>query len=117
MQTPAQNFLILEPKKVDLTNTKQFVTTDPLLNRGMNIKECRIICMDYRIPSREKLFFRVIYETQLRPFEVLNLKIEDWDRNQRLITAVRVKQKKPKKGNRKEKEWVTINAENRPSIR
>jgi integrase len=67
----------------------------------------RIICTDYRIPTREKLFFRVIYETQLRPFEVLNLKIEDWDRNQHLITAVRVKQKtKPKKGNRKEKEWL-----------
>ncbi len=46
-------------------------------------------------------------KTQLRPFEVLNLKIEDWDRNQHLITAVRVKQKtKPKKGNRKEKEWL-----------
>ncbi len=73
----------------------------------MNIEECRVICTDYRIPTREKLFFRVIYETQLRPFEVLNLKIEDWDRNQHLITAVRVKQKtKPKKGNRKEKEWL-----------
>src|SRR3990170_5944071 len=73
----------------------------------MNIEECRIICTDYRIPTREKLFFRVIYETQLRPFEVLNLKIEDWDRNQRLITAVRGKQKtKPKKGNRKEKIWL-----------
>jgi integrase len=107
MQTPAQNSQILEPKKPELTNTKQLITTDPLLNRGMNVEECRIICTDYRIPTREKLFFRVIYETQLRPFEVLNLKIEDWDRNQYLITAVRVKQKtKPKKGNRKEKEWL-----------
>jgi integrase len=74
----------------------------------MNVEECRVICTDYRIPTREKLFFRIIYETQLRPFEVLNLKIEDWDRNQYLITAVRVKQKtKPKKGNRKEKEWLS----------
>src|SRR3989337_4393523 len=107
MQTPTQILQILEPKKVELTNTKQLITTDPLLNRGMNVEECKIICMDYRILTREKLFFRVIYETQLRPFEVLNLKIEDWDRNQHLITAVRVKQKtKPKKGNRKEKVWL-----------
>ncbi len=88
MQTPTQNSQILESKKVQLTNTKQLVTTDPLLNRGMNAEECRIICTDYRIPTREKLFFRIIYETQLRPFEVLNLNIEDWDRNQHLITAV-----------------------------
>ncbi|HWR26370.1 MAG TPA: tyrosine-type recombinase/integrase [candidate division Zixibacteria bacterium] len=107
MQTPAQNLQILELKKPELTNTKQLVTTDPLLNRGMNVEESRIICTDSRIPTREKLFFRIIYETQLRPFEVLNLKIEDWDRNQHLITAVRVKQKtKPKKGNRREKEWL-----------
>jgi len=94
MQTPIQNLQILELKKPELTNTKQLITTDLLLNRGMNVEECRIICTDYRIPTREKLFFRVIYETQLRPFEVLNLKIEDWDRNQHLVTAVRVKQKK-----------------------
>lgn len=107
MQTPTQNLQILELKKPELTNTKQLITTDPLLNRGMNVEECRIICTDYRISTREKLFFRVIYETQLRPFEVLNLKIEDWDRNQHLITAVRVKQKtKPKEGNRKEKIWL-----------
>src|SRR5512139_376417 len=107
MQTPTQNLQVLQLKKPEFTNTKQLVTTDPILNRGMNVEECRIICTYYRIPTREKLFFRIIYETQLRPFEVLNLKIEDWDRNQRLITAVRVKQKtKPKKGNRKEKEWL-----------
>ncbi len=107
MQTPAQNLQILELKKPEFTNTKQLITTDPLLNRGMNVDECRIMCTDYRIPTREKLFFRLLYETQLRPFEVLNLKIEDWDRNQHLITAVRVKQKtKPRKGNRKEKEWL-----------
>ena len=107
MQTPTQNSQILELKKPELTNTKQLITTDLLLSRGMNVEESRIICTDHRIPTREKLFFRIIYETQLRPFEVLNLKIEDWDRNQHLITAVRVKQKtKPKGGNRKEKEWL-----------
>lgn len=83
------------------------LTTEPLLNRGMNLEECKIICTSPLIPLREKLFFRMIYETQFRPFEVLNLKIEDWDRNQHLITAVRVKQKtKPQKGNRKEKIWL-----------
>jgi integrase len=46
-----------------------------------------------QIPIREKLFFRIIYETQLRPFETLNLLIENWDREQQLVTAVRVKQK------------------------
>lgn len=107
MQTPTQKPQILETKKVELTNTKQLITTDLLLNRGMNLEESRVICIDHRIPTREKLFFRIIYETQLRPFEVLNLKIEDWDRNQYLITAVRVKQKtKPKKGNRREKVWL-----------
>lgn len=118
MQTPTQNLQILELKKVEFTNTKQLVTTDLLLNRGMNVEECRIICTDYRIPTREKLFFRVIYESQLRPFEVLNLKIEDWDRNQHLITAVRVKQKtKPKKWKSERKRMVTVNATNCTSIR
>ncbi len=83
------------------------ITTDPLLNRGMNLEECKTICTSPLIPFREKLFFRIIYETQFRPFEVLHLKIEDWDRNQQLITAVRVKQKtKPQKGNCKEKIWL-----------
>ena len=82
-------------------------TTQPLLNRGMTVDECKIMCTHNSINMREKLFFRILYETQLRPFEVLNLLVEQWDRNQHLITAVRVKQKtKPKKGNRKEKEWL-----------
>jgi integrase len=59
----------------------------------MNLEECKIICTDYRIPTREKLFFRIIYETQLRPFEVLNLDIENWDRKQCTVTAIKVKQK------------------------
>jgi site-specific recombinase XerD len=57
-----------------------------------------------KIPVREKLFFRIIYETQLRPFEALNLLIENWDREQQLVTAVRVKQKTaPVKGDRHRK--------------
>ncbi len=59
----------------------------------MNLDECKAICTSPQIPVREKLFFRIIYETQLRPFEALNLLIENWDREQQLITAVRVKQK------------------------
>ncbi|MCX9074761.1 MAG: tyrosine-type recombinase/integrase [Candidatus Methanoperedens sp.] len=73
----------------------------------MNVEECRAICTSPQIPLREKLFFRIIYETQLRPFEVLNLLIENWDREQRLVTAVRVKQKTaPVKGDRHKKIYL-----------
>lgn len=98
---------VLDLKKTENRNTKELLTTDLLLNRGMNLDECKIMCTDYRIPTREKIFFRIIYETQLRPFEVLNLKIEDWDRIKGLVTAVRVKQKtKPMKGNMSKKEYL-----------
>lgn len=93
MQTPTQNPTVLEQKTAILPNTKQLVTTEPLLKRGMNTDECKIMCSDYRINLREKLFFRMIYETLLRPFEVLNLNIENWDRKQTTVTAIRVKQK------------------------
>jgi integrase len=79
-------------KLMQTTNTK-LITTDILLNRGMNLDESRVICTSPEIPIREKAFFRIIYETQLRPFEVLNLQIENWDRNQKILTAVRTKQK------------------------
>ncbi len=70
----------------------------------MNLEECRAICISPEIPVREKLFFRIIYETQLRPFESLDLLIENWDREQQLVTAVRVKQKTaPVKGDRHKK--------------
>jgi integrase len=83
------------------------LTTDPLLIRGMTVEECKIMCTHHSIELREKLFFRIIYETQLRPFEVLNLLIEQWDRNQGLVTALKVKQKtKPRKGNMNQKEWL-----------
>ncbi len=83
---------ILNQKQARITNGK-LLTDQPLLDRGMNLDECRAICTSPEIPVREKLFFRIIYETQLRPFEALNLLIENWDREQRLVTAVRVKQK------------------------
>ncbi len=90
-----------------ITAQPRIVTTEPLLDRGMNLDECKVMCTSPLIPLREKLFFRIIYETQFRPFEVLNLQIENWDRNQRLITAVRVKQRtKPLKGNINAKVWL-----------
>ncbi len=95
---------ILTQKTTQITNGKLLLTDQPLLDRGMNLDECKAICTSPEIPAREKLFFRIIYETQLRPFEALNLLIENWDRDQQLITAVRVKQKTaPVKGDRHKK--------------
>jgi len=84
---------ILNQKSANSTKSKLVLTTEPTLHRGMNKEECKIICTSSTIPLREKTFFRIIYETQLRPFEVMNLEIENWDRNQQMVTAVRVKQK------------------------
>ncbi len=70
----------------------------------MNLDEYKTICTSPQIPVREKLFFRMIYGMQLRPFEALNLLIENCDREQELVTAVRVKQKtEPVKGDRHRK--------------
>ena len=88
-----QNQPVLQQKNTDLRKTDQLLSTEPLLNRGMNLQECKAICISDLIPLREKTFFRVIYESQLRPFEALNLQIENWDRNRMTVTAVRVKQK------------------------
>jgi hypothetical protein len=57
-----------------------------------------------RYLSGKSFFSGSFYETQLRPFEALNLLIENWDREQQLVTAVRVKQKTaPAKGDRHKK--------------
>jgi hypothetical protein len=45
----------------------------------MNRDECKTMCTSPQIPLREKLFFRMIYET--RPREVLEARIELWNRN------------------------------------
>ncbi len=43
----------------------------------------------------------------MRPFEVLNLQVENWDRKQDIVTAVRVKTKtRPMRGNKRAKEWL-----------
>ncbi len=71
------------------------------------MEECKIMCTHHSIDLKEKLFFRIIYETQLRPFEVLNLQVEQWDRKQGFVTALKVKQKtKPRKGDHRAKEWL-----------
>lgn len=64
-----------------------------LLDRGMNLAECKVMCTSPMIPLREKLFFRMIYETTFRPFEVQHLRIEEWNRATGEITARKVKVK------------------------
>jgi integrase len=96
-----------EPKQQQKSNTNQLLTTETLLNRGMTVEECKIMCTHYSIDLREKIFFRIIYETELRPFEVLNLLVEQWDRKQGFVTALKVKQKtKPQKGDHHAKDWL-----------
>jgi integrase len=102
-----QNLTESEQKQHQKSNTNQLLTTETLLKRGMTVDECRILCTHHSINLREKLFFRIIYETQLRPFEVLNLQIEQWDRKQGFVTALKVKQKtKPRKGDHHAKDWL-----------
>ncbi|HWR26323.1 MAG TPA: hypothetical protein VN316_00440 [candidate division Zixibacteria bacterium] len=96
-----------EPKQYQKSNTNQLLTTETLLNRGKTVEECKIMCTHHTIDLREKLFFMIIYETQLRPFEVLNLLVEPWDRKQGFLTALKVKQKtKPRKGDHHAKDWL-----------
>ncbi len=83
-----KNGLAFELKPGLLPSTNQV-----LIDRGMNLGECRAICTSPQIPLREKLFFRIIYETTFRPFEAQHLRIEDWDRATREITARKVKVK------------------------
>ncbi len=77
-----KNEFVFELKPGVLTSTNHV-----LIDRGMNLVECRAICTSPQIPLREKLFFRIIYETTFRPFETQHLRIEDWNRDTREITA------------------------------
>ena len=52
----------------------------------MNRNKCKAMCTSLQIPLREKLFFRMIYETTTRPREVLESRIELWNRNTGEIT-------------------------------
>jgi len=64
-----------------------------ILDRGMNRDECKAVCTSPLIPLREKLFFRMIYETTTRPIEVLESKIELWTRVTGEITFPKTKSK------------------------
>lgn len=64
-----------------------------ILDRGMNKEECRAICTSPQIPLRERLFFRMIYETTSRPIEVLETEIGLWGRNALEITLPKTKSK------------------------
>jgi len=64
-----------------------------ILDRVMNKDECKAMCTSPQIPLREKLFFRMIYETTTRPREVLEARIELWNRNTGEITFPRTKSK------------------------
>jgi len=77
-----KNDAVFELKPEVLPSTNQV-----LIDRGINLAECRAICTSPQIPLREKLFFRIIYETTFRPFEAQHLRIEDWNRATREITA------------------------------
>lgn len=66
-------------------------------HRGMTPYECKVMCASPEIPLQKKVYFRTIYESLFRPFEVLYLRIEDWDRVQCLVTAHKVKQKYDRK--------------------
>lgn len=64
-----------------------------ILDRGMSKDECKAMCTSPMIPLREKLFFRMIYETTTRPREVLESRIELWNRNTYEITFPKTKGK------------------------
>lgn len=102
---------IFRPSHVSIVVVKSF---ESLLERDMTVEECMIMCTSDQIHLREKLFFRLIYETSLQPSEVLNLQIENWDSKQLLITAVRVNVKtKPLKGNMSKKVWLPTKSKSR----
>ena len=64
-----------------------------ILDSGMNKDECRAMCTSPQIPLLEKLFFRMIYETTTRAREVLESRIELWNRTTGEITFPKTKGK------------------------
>lgn len=104
----SQKLDILTQKTDKITNGNSLLIPPKLIPRGMNVDECKILLTSPLVNLREKVYYRIVYQCQFRPFEALNLLIENWDREQRLITAVMVKRKtKPLKGSGKhKKEWL-----------
>jgi len=63
------------------------------LPRGMTLEEVKAVLHAVGIPDRERLFYRLLYVTQFRPFELLGCDIEDWDRRNHYLTARVTKRK------------------------
>ncbi len=79
--------------KVELNSDNLEKSSVVIIDRGMNRDECKAACTSPQIPLREKLFFRMIYETTSRPREVLEARIELWNRNTCEITFPKTKGK------------------------
>lgn len=94
MQTPPQNHPNLDPLQVKSRNRNKLITTAPLIDRSLTVEECKTLCTSALIPIREKAYFRVIYETGLRPMEALNLRIENFNKETGELVALRTKGKK-----------------------
>lgn len=93
MQSHQQSIAVLKSKSKETGNRNNVLTTAPLINRGMTTDECKILCTSPIIPIREKTFFRVVYETELRPFEALHLRIENLNKATGELVALRTKGK------------------------
>ncbi len=93
MRTHPENQQILELKLAQNGNRNKVLTTEPLISRGMTIEECKAICTASLMPLREKTFFRIIYETSLRPMEALNLEIENFNKETGELIARKTKGK------------------------
>ncbi len=94
MQTPPQNNPNFDLLQVKSRNRNKLLTTAPFIDRGMTVEECKALCTSPLIPVREKAYFRVIYETGLRPMEALNLRIENFNKETGELVALRTKGKK-----------------------
>jgi integrase len=94
MQSHQQSIAVLKSKSKENGNRNIVLnTTAPFIHRGMTTEECRTICTSSIIPIREKAFFRMVYETQLRPFEALNMRIENLNKITGELVALRTKGK------------------------
>jgi hypothetical protein len=69
-----------------MNNEPEDLTGVIILDCGLNRDECKAMCTSTQIPLREKLFFRMVYETTTRPREVLEVRIELWNRTTCEIT-------------------------------
>ncbi len=94
MQTPPKNHPDLDLLQAESRNRNKLATTSPLIDRDLTVEECKVLCTSPLIPVREKAFFRVIYETCLRPMEALNLRIENFNRETGELVALKTKGKK-----------------------